>query len=77
MIASKLPILSNGGDHMEMNTVDYLKKALLDTQERVRDFKSYAEKIEDDELQKFFREYSLTEGKQAQKLQKYLESIKH
>lgn len=62
---------------MEMNTEDYLKKALLDTQERIRDFKAYSEKIEGDELQKFFREYSLTEGKQAQKLQKYLESIKH
>lgn len=62
---------------MEMNKEDYLKKALLDTQERVRDFKSYSEKIEDNELQKFFREYSLSEGKQAQKLQKYIDSLKH
>lgn len=62
---------------MEMHTTDYLKKALLDTQERVRDFKAYSEKIEDHELQKFFREYSLSEGKQAQKLQKYLETQKH
>jgi hypothetical protein len=62
---------------MEMNTEDYLKKALLDTQERVRDFKSYSEKIDDSELQHFFREYSLTEGKQAQKLQEYIKSLKH
>lgn len=62
---------------MEMNTVDYLKKALLDTQERIRDFKAYSEKIDDRELQKFFREYSLSEGKQAQKLQEYLETRKH
>ena len=27
----------HGGDNMEMNTQDYLKKALLDTQEKVRD----------------------------------------
>jgi hypothetical protein len=62
---------------MEMNTEDYLKKALLDTQERVRDFKAYSSKIEDEEMKRFFREYSLFEGKQAQKLQKYLESMKH
>ncbi len=62
---------------MEMHTEDYLKKALLETQERVRDFKAYSEKVEDVELQKFFREYSLFEGTQARKLQKYLESIKH
>lgn len=61
---------------MEMQTDDYLKKALLDTQERVRDFKAYSAKIDDKELQKFFDDYSLSEGKQAQKLQKYLESRK-
>ena len=62
---------------MEMHTADYLKKALLDTQERVRDFKAYSEKIENHELQGFFREYSLSEGKQAQKLQDYIKSLKH
>ena len=62
---------------MEMYTEDYLKKALLDTQERIRDFKSYSAKIEDAELQKFFREYSISEGKQAYKLQKYIDSLKH
>lgn len=60
---------------MEMNKEDYLKKALLDTQERIRDFKSYAEKVDDGELQDFFREYSLSEGMQAQKLQKYIKSL--
>lgn len=59
---------------MEMNTEDYLKKALLDTQERIRDFKAYSAKIEDDELKKFFREYSLSEGEHAQKLQKFIDS---
>jgi hypothetical protein len=62
---------------MEMNTEDYLKKALLDTQERIRDFKSYSEKIEDQKLKHFFREYSLSEGMQARILQEYIDSIKH
>lgn len=62
---------------MKMDTEDCLKKALLDTQERVRDFKSYSENIEDDEIQSFFREYSYTEGMQAQKLQKYIKTIEH
>lgn len=62
---------------MRMDTEDCLKKALLDTQERIRDFKSYSENIEDDEIQRFFREYSITEGKHAQKLQRYIESIEH
>ncbi|HML36280.1 MAG TPA: hypothetical protein PKA19_02500 [Bacillota bacterium] len=60
---------------MEMKKEDYLKKALLDTQERIRDFKSYSEKIDDGELQDFFREYSLSEGMQARKLQKYIKSL--
>ncbi|MGI6403724.1 MAG: hypothetical protein ACOX0K_05845 [Oscillospiraceae bacterium] len=61
---------------MELNTQDYLKKALLDTQERVRDFMNYAQKVEGPELQKFFREYAETEGHQAQKLQAYLKELK-
>lgn len=60
---------------MEINKEDYLKRALLNTQEKIRNFKSYAEKIDDDELQNFFREYSLPEGMQAQKLQKYIKSL--
>lgn len=61
---------------MEMDTENYLKKALLDTQERIRDFMNYAEKIEDRRLKKFFREYAVVEGKQAQKLQGYIENLK-
>ncbi|MDD3199729.1 MAG: hypothetical protein PHN73_05410 [Eubacteriales bacterium] len=74
---SILIVYLGGDNNMEMYTVDYVKKALLDTQERVRDFKAYSSRIEDNELKAFFREYSLSEGKQAQKLQKFLDSIKH
>lgn len=57
---------------MEMTTQDYLKKALLDTQERVRDFMHYSEELEDKELRKFFRKYAEREGEQASQLQEYL-----
>lgn len=59
---------------MEMNTGDYLKKALLETQERVRDFTVYSSKIKDDELSRFFKEYAVAEGEQANKLMEYIES---
>lgn len=59
---------------MEMNTGDYLKKALLETQERVRDFNVYSSKIEDDELSRFFKEYAVAEGKQANKLMNYIDA---
>ena len=62
---------------MEMNTQDYLKKALLDTQERVRDFMNYSDQLKDRELQSFFRRYAESEGRQAQQLQGYLKDIEH
>lgn len=65
------------GKHMEMYTEDYLKKALLDTQERVRDFMNYSEQIKDEELKQFFRQYAVTEGEQASRLQKYIKDLKH
>lgn len=61
---------------MEMNTQDYLKKALLDTQEKVRDFMMYSQRIDDEELSKCFKDFAETEGLQAQKLQKYIEKFK-
>lgn len=59
---------------MELNTQDYLKKALLDTQERIRDFQAYSHRIENDELKEFFSNYALSEAKHAQKLQRYIQS---
>jgi len=57
---------------MQMHKRDYLVKALLDTQERVRDFMNYAEELDDPELKSFFHQYALTEGVQAQKLQEFI-----
>lgn len=58
---------------MELSTQDYLKKALLDTQERVRDFMSYADRVEDRELRQYFRNYAESEGQQAQQLRGFIE----
>lgn len=60
---------------MEMTTQDYLKKALLDTQERVRDFMHYSKEIEDRQLQDYFREYAESEAFQAQKLQEFIKDL--
>lgn len=60
---------------MEMKTEDYLKKALLDTQEKVRDFKAYAGRINDDEIKTFFREQAVAEGEQARRLQEFINNL--
>jgi hypothetical protein len=58
---------------MQLNTQDHLKKALLDTQERVRDFMHYSQIIKDKEIQGFFRDYAESEAYQARKLQEFIE----
>lgn len=58
---------------MEMKMQDYLKKTLLDTQERVRDFMHYADDIKDKKIQKFFKNYAESEAHQAEKMQEFLE----
>lgn len=60
---------------LEYNTEDYLKKALLEAQERVRDYMLYSDKIEDEELSAFFADYAENEGHQARKLQEYLKDL--
>lgn len=62
---------------MKMGTEDYLKKALLDTQERIRDFMNYSQQAKSEEMQQFFRDYAKSEGLQAQKMQQYLEDMAH
>lgn len=57
---------------MEMKQQDYVKKALLDTQERVRDYVNYSEQIEDKKLQSCFKEFAKVEGQHAKELQKFL-----
>lgn len=56
-----------------MNTQEIIKKAILDSQERVRDFMNYSESVEDDRLRKCFREFAETEGKQAHRLGEFLD----
>lgn len=60
---------------MELNTQDYLKKALLDTQERVRDFMMYSEKSKDQNIQSFFKQYAESEAQQAAQMQQYIDRI--
>jgi rubrerythrin len=60
---------------LELSTQDYLKKALLDTQERVRDFMGYAEQTENPQLKQNFKSFAKTEAKQAQQLENFIKSI--
>lgn len=57
---------------MEYSSQDYLKKTLLDTQERVRDFMHYSQDMEDDKLKDFFRQYAEAEANQATALQDFI-----
>lgn len=58
---------------MQLTTMDRLKKALLDTQERVRDCKNYANDIPDKDIRDFFQDCAEIEGEQAAKIQKFIE----
>lgn len=60
---------------MQLNREDYLKKALLDTQERVRDYMSYSRIVEDENLANCFKEFAETEGRHAQELQNFLNKL--
>ena len=60
------------GNTMPMTTQDYVKKALLDSQERVRDYMNYSEQVDDAKLKKHFKEFAETEGKQAHILKQFL-----
>ncbi len=60
---------------MQMDKEDYLKKALLDTQERVRDYMNYSRQVDDEKLQNCFREFAEVEGKHAQTLQDFIAKL--
>lgn len=57
---------------MEHTSDFHVKKALLDTQERIRDYMNYADVVPDAEISKCFREFAETEGRHAQILQGFL-----
>ena len=58
---------------MEMNKKDMIKKKLLDAQEMVRDYEMFSKQIRDTELAKEFKLFAEESGRQAQKLQKFLD----
>lgn len=60
---------------MKMTGEDILKKALLDTQEKVRDFMNYAEEFDDEEYHNFFKDAAKEEGMQARKLEMFLKDL--
>ncbi len=61
---------------MKFNSEDYLKKALLETQERVRDFMDISYEVDNPEVQEFLRDFAKTEGLPAKKIKDYLEEGK-
>lgn len=60
---------------MELTTKDCIKRAILNTQELVRDFVSYTEKTEVDEVKEMFKEFAEAQGKQAARLQEVLKKL--
>ena len=61
---------------MHMNTLDMLKKKLLDAQEMVRDYEMFSKQTEDREVANLFKEFAEESGRQAQKLQGLMEKYK-
>lgn len=59
---------------MKLKPEDYLKKALLDTQEKVRDFMDFSYEVDNPEVRDFLRESAKMEGLQAEKIKSYLEN---
>ena len=57
---------------MEHTADFHVKKALLDTQERIRDYMNYADIIPDKAISDCFRAFAEVEGKHAQTLQGFL-----
>ena len=57
---------------MEKSTNFYVQKALIDTQERIRDYMNYSEQIQDKNVSDCFREFAEVEGRHAQTLQGFL-----
>lgn len=60
---------------MQMDKKDYLKKAILDTQERIRDYMEYSTQVDDKRLRNCFREFAEVEGRHASKLQSFLSEM--
>lgn len=57
---------------MDLNTVDVLKKKILDSQEMVRDYEKHSKKMRDTEIAQAFKDFAEESGMQATKLQQLL-----
>lgn len=55
-----------------MDKLDCLERALLDTQEAVRDYEMYAKGIQDEEVSKCFKDLAYEQGRHAQTLSQLL-----
>lgn len=60
---------------MELNTGEYLKKVLADTQQQVRDLMVHSHKIEDETLSAFLKDCALSQAEQAQQIRLYIGNI--
>lgn len=60
---------------MDLSTQDHLKKAVLDLQERVRDFMVYSDaaEAENKKLSRYFKQCAEEQAHQAATLQTFLE----
>lgn len=56
-----------------MDTKDFLKRALLNEQEQVRDYQRFADSTEDETVAQTFRDFAETEAMQARKIKELLE----
>ena len=57
---------------IEMDTKDFLKRALLNEQEQVRDYQRFADSTQDEEVAQVFRDFAETEALQARKIKELL-----
>jgi rubrerythrin len=60
-----------GGE--KVDTKDFLKRALLNEQEQVRDYQRFADSTEDEAVAQIFRDFAETEALQARKIKELLE----
>jgi rubrerythrin len=56
-----------------VDTKDFLKRALLNEQEQVRDYQRFADSTEDETVAQIFRDFAETEALQAKKIKELLD----
>lgn len=59
---------------MYLTNEECLKKAILDTQEKVRDFEQYSKEVKDNEISACFKKFAEQEGHQAAELLQLLKT---